>query len=459
MHSPLHQATPTPLRYAGGILFAFGLSASALPVYAQDNAFTLTVAPPLFQLALQPGEAWKSGIQVVNVNPYDITVYAEPVLFRPRGDDGQPEFYVPDAGTETSDTQTLAGWITVPQGAVTIPREQTFTLPLTITVPLDAPPGGHYAAVLIGTRPPEGGTEGSALSVTSSIASLVFLRVAGNVVEHGRVREFSTEKSLYQDAEARFTLRFENQGNVHLRPQGDITIFNMFGKKRGYVPINQEGEGYGSVLPGSTRKYAFNWKSDTGMWDIGRYRAEATIGYGEEAKQFTHAIAYFYVLPILPLIEIMLGVGLLAWFLIWSLRVYIRRALYIESVRMKVNTGSTPSSAQAQYEPRVTLGTLIRPIQAGIVDLRSIGSPDVYTSAPPVTTGSQPVRGTPTPRATLRAFVREYRTFFIFVALASLGWVASSAYFTDVLTYERTYEIVLEEEVPVVDEKIAEQGQ
>jgi hypothetical protein len=48
-------------------------------------------------------------------------------------------------------------------------------------------------------------------------------------------------------------------------------------------------------------------------------------------------------------------------------------------------------------------------------------------------------------RATVYAFLKEYRAFFAFIGIASLGWVVASAYFADVLTYERTYEIIVED--------------
>lgn len=413
------------------------------PARAVDSdAFSITVAPPLFQLALTPGESWRSGIQVANINPYDITVYAQPMLFRPSGDGGQPEFYPPQLVNGIPSTETIAGWISVPEDGVVIPREQTVTLPLTIFVPKDASPGGHYAAILIGNKAPSDIPQGGGLSVTSSVASLVFLRVAGDVVERGTIREFSTEQSLYQHAEAHFALKFENQGNVHLQPQGDITIYNMFGKVRGYIPINQAGS-YGNVLPGSMRTFAFTWKSDTGSWDIGRYKAVATVGYGDSEKQFVNSTVYFYILPVVPLLEVIGGLLFIVIVIGWSIKAYIRRALYIEGLRHAAGGSSgpvsTPANSVRSHEPRVTLGTLIRPIQAGIVDLRSVGASHTGHDVSSAGTHTRMSR-----YATLRAFVREYRTFFVFIAFVSAGWIVASAYFSDVLTYERAYQITVD---------------
>gem|GEM_PF-314494 len=415
-----------------------------------QSGLTFTVTPPLFNLNLQEGENWTSGIQVVNGNPYDITVYAEPMLFRPSGEEGRPDFYVPDqsaAGESLEDRSNLAGWITVPRNAHTIPREQTVVIPIAIDVPLDAAPGGHYAAVLIGNRPPQGASEGGTVNVASSIASLIFLRVAGDIDERGRIRDFVTAKSLYQDAQAYLSLRFENQGNVHLQPQGDITIFNMFGKKRGYIPVNH-ASGYGNVLPGSMRTFAFTWKSDTGSWDIGRYRAEVTLGYGAEDKQFAQSTVYFWVLPLVPLLQVLTALIAFVWFFGWAVRTYVRRALAMESLRrMAARDDALHDAADSSHtnqavraEPvattRTKIETLVRPLQEGMVDLRSAAE---VATEPGVGVG--PPVAAQKPGASL---LRKYRLFFVFVVVVAIAWFAASAFFADVLTFERDYQVTEE---------------
>jgi hypothetical protein len=459
-------------RYSWGrLLLVCILVGSASSAYAQES-MTLTVTPPLIQINLKPGETWASGIQVVNGNQYDMTVYAEPMLFEPAGEEGRPRFKNPpgmDNDTSIPDPTTLAGWITLPQGPLDIVREQTITVPLVITVPPDAAPGGHYAAVLIGNRAPQGSPNENSVSVTSAIASLIFLRVAGEVVEDGRIRDFVTEKSVYETPEAQLSLRFENQGNVHLQPRGDITIYNMFGKKRGMIPINQSGD-YGNVMPGSVRKFTYTWKADAGTWDIGRYRAEATLGYGGDTKSFAQSTVYFYVLPLIPLAEMVLGALFFLWFVGWALRSYVRRAIAIESkhveqesvtdtsvlrthtqsfsaggVRTVLESTHAPT-APSLVKPKLTLTSLIKPIQVGIVDLRSAAAPATF-QAEHQTVPNMSVR-TPSTRLGIRSFLYHYRLFFFFLTVIALSWVIASALLSDVLTYERPYEFkaVSEEE-------------
>lgn len=410
---------------------------AASTAYAQGNEFSLTVTPPLFQLSLEPGEVWRSTVRVVNTNPYDLIVSTEPVNFQSDGEEGKGKF-VPLLGQNPQEQQTtLAGWMTVPDEPLLIEREQTAEVPLTVTVPEDAPPGGHYAAVLIGNSNVNRDQENGSVSVTGSIAALVFLNIAGDVVEKGRIRDFYAEKSFYQEPEVRMSLRFENQGNVHILPRGDVTIYNMWGKKRGYVAVNQKTD-FGNVLPGSVRRFAFTWKGDMGLYDIGRYRAEATLGYGATATTYASATTHFWVVPLVPAAKVVGGTLAVLLFFVWSVRAYVRRALSLETARLlSRNQKHVLENVEAQpEEPHTSLRTLVRPIEAGIVDLRSA------TQSSTATTGQG---ATPIERPHRRALFKKYRFFLLFLVLVALVYVALSTYFDDVLTYEREYEVLYEE--------------
>ncbi|HCC04846.1 TPA: hypothetical protein DEP58_00895 [Patescibacteria group bacterium] len=413
-------------------------------LFASEMGLSLTIAPPLFQINLQPGETWSSYITVVNNNQYDLSLFADPVLFRPSGESGSPVFITPTA--ESEESSTLAGWITVPQEAFSIVREQTYKLPLTITVPNDAAPGGHYAAILIGNRSPEGrGVEGNTVNVTSSIASLIFLSVSGDVIEKGQIRDFATEEMVYDTATAKLSLRFENKGNVHLIPQGNIVIYNMFGKVRGTIPINQQKD-YGNVLPNSVRKFSFTWESDTGLWDIGRYKAEATIGYGKDAKQSALATTYFYVLPVVPLLQIVGGLLALVFFVGWVLRLYIRRALALETAHLQMQgdfqTAHVPQSKYVATEvPRIKLGTLVQPIKAGLIDLRRVGTPAREVIEPDVQAVYMSHHQQHTEVLTFGTFLYKYWLFFVSVVVVAFGGFVLSFFFEDVMTVTRDYSV------------------
>ena len=108
------------------------------------------------------------------------------------------------------------------------------------------------------------------MKISSFVSSLLFVNIKGDVVESGRIREFSTSQSLYQTPNVDFSVRFENTGNTHVHPQGEVTIYNMWGKERGQVMINNQDDDFGNVLPQSIRRFQFSWSGEQSLFDMAR---------------------------------------------------------------------------------------------------------------------------------------------------------------------------------------------
>jgi hypothetical protein len=315
------------------------------------------VSPTLFEMQANRSQTWTSQLRVINVNDYPITVYPQAVNFAPLGEDGRGDL-IPIFEAETQG-QTLAEWITVPANPIVIEPQATVEVPVQVQVPENAAPGGHYAAILVGTKPPTDGNDLSQVQTAQFVTSLFFVRVAGEVFESGDIREFSTEKGIVQKPEAALYMRFENTGNVHVQPQGDIKIFNMWGKERGFIPINHQTH-FGNVLPNSIRKFSFTWKGDTAAYDIGRYKAVATLGYGDDGKKYVTSTTYFWVIPyttiFITLLILFIGIKIT----LWLIRRYIDRMLALSGV----NIHQTPYVPQ--HERGTTKQTMVVKRYSGV---------------------------------------------------------------------------------------------
>ena len=268
----------------------------------------------------------------------------------------------------------MSGWFTVPTKDIVIPRGKTGDIPFTIKVPENADPGGHYAGIMVGTRPSTEKIGGSGAGISSAVTSLFFLRVPGDVKEEGEIRDFYAEQSVLQSPDALFSLRFENTGNVHLVPEGSIIITNMWGKERGMIEVNKE-HGYGNVLPASTRKFEFNWHGESNIFEFGRYKALATLVYGEDGRKTVYRTTYFWVIPWMQVLPFVIAIGFFGWFILWSIRRYIRKALLLERERLGLGpipeeTHHTHAKAASVRSPQVTFEVLRRPLEMPSVDLR-----------------------------------------------------------------------------------------
>jgi hypothetical protein len=338
-----------------------------LPQISIAQGVSLSVTPTLIEMTGTPGQLWRSNLKVVNSNPFELTVYAQVVNFSPQGELGHGTFFPLTEGELQG--ATLGEWITVRTEPIVIPRESSMTVPITLNIPETAAPGGHYAAIMVGTRPPT--TDGALVVRTSQVVtSLFFVRVSGDVVESGTIRSFRPLSRVVPSPEVTFELRFENEGNVHLQPQGTITITNMWGAERGVIPINRETM-FGNVLPGSIRKFEFTWAGVFSLAEIGRYKAEVTLGYGVDARQFATRVAYFWVLPVKGLalfLIVLLGVG---FFIRYAIRSYIRRMLSLAGVDPDLGKGVAVHASRigAQADVRIGRRAYTAPVKAGYRDL------------------------------------------------------------------------------------------
>lgn len=406
------------------LLVVLSLSFAPVVAFAQSsNALSLSVTPTLFEMAAMPQQAWSSNVKVINNNPYTLTVYASVVNFAPQGETGQGKL-IP-VFEESSEGTTLAEWITITSDPIVIAPNTSEQVPFNVQVPDDAAPGGHFAAIMIGTRPPDAG-EGFRIKTSQVVTSLFFVRIAGDVVEDGRVREFRTVKTFMQEPQVDFEVRFENQGNVHIQPQGEIVITNMWGKERGVIPINHKTN-FGNVLPESIRKFEFTWKGELSFSDIGRYRAELTLAYGSDLRKFTTASTFFWVIPIKPLLTVLGVLFAIILFVVWAIKSYVRRMIALEGYEPVSTT-----RRQFKREGDVLIERRKRadaPVRAGWFDLKSrLAQTQAFVD-------------------TLKAlfgFVIQYRLFFgaVVIVIVLIGLVYY--FFVSVTEESRDYEVVIE---------------
>lgn len=383
--------------------------------YAQSSV-SISISPTLFEISASPSQDWNSTIKIINSNPFEMRIFADVVNFVPQGESGQGSF-IP-VFTEESAGQTMAEWITLEQDEYVVPAEQSIQIPFTIRVPEDAAPGGHFAAVLVGTKAQVSNSGKPNVETSQVVSSLMFLRVAGDIVENGSIREFATERTVYEAPEVNFELRFENKGNVHLQPQGDIKIVNMWGQERGIVPVNRQSL-FGNVLPESIRKYRFTWSGEWSFADIGRYTAIATLAYGEEERQFATGETHFWVVPWKVLGSI--GLILLGFVLLftWAIKLYIRKMLTIAGVSPELHAIKSRSATRKRV-------SVIAPLEAGILDLRN-------------RLHSKDSRGEKIKE--VFGFVSSYRLFFLTVTALLLFVILFTSYIKSASVSQRAYEV------------------
>jgi len=390
------------------------------PFLLHAQVQSLSVTPPLFQISVNPGDVWQSSVRVVNPNNFPLTVYAEVVNFAPDGEAGQGSF-TPILNTEATPI-TLAEWIDISEGPYTIPSGRSTEISFIVDIPHDAPPGGHFAAILISTEPPSVQDGPVVLATTQTVTSLFFVRIEGDIIEKADIREFSVLDRSIELPEAEFSLRFENKGNVHIQPRGSIRITNMWGKERGVIPINHDSH-FGNVLPESIRDFRFSWKGERSLADIGRYQAEVSLTYGESGSQSAVGITHFWVLPIRgALITVGVLISIIA-IITWMIRLYIRHMLALAGI----TPDTSPQVSTAVPKDHTSMRSrAFLPLRDGARELRKRFS-DVHKLADIF--------------ITLFGFVLHYRRFFAALAFLIVLFIGAVIYIERVMTEDTSYEV------------------
>jgi len=261
----------------------------------------VTVSPPIIELDAAKGDVINQSIKVRNEGAAATTYYLSAERFVAGGEAGEPSF--------TGEDVDLATWIKFPFQSITVPAGATVEVPFSIIVPNYAGPGGHYAAIFLSTAPPEAAKTGSQVSIASRIGTLILVRIAGEIKESAQVAEFSTTGKSFDALPVNFNVRVKNDGNVHLKPMGTITIKNMWGSIAGKVAVNENG---GNVLPDQIRKFDASWVKNsnavgaTSFWGkyrqekenyaFGSYTADLSLAYGTAGNTLA-ASTTFMVIP------------------------------------------------------------------------------------------------------------------------------------------------------------------
>lgn len=294
----------------------------------------LEISPPLLDLKGDPGQTIKSEIKIRNVTKETLVVKAQFEDFVASGEEGQPKILL---NPEEKSPYSIKDWLGATP-TITLAPEQRETIPVTITIPQDASPGGHYGVVRFTGTPPE--LEGTGVSLSASVGTLILVNVSGDVTESAKIIELFTSKngkraSLFEYGPVNFTLRIENNGNIHLKPKGTMQVTNVFGKTVYLGQINQDGR---NVLPGSIRKFE---QTMGNKFLFGPHTLKADVVYGSNNQIISDSVT-FWVIPY----KLIIGTILIVFLIVFAFRRYNRFIIN----RASKNHNVTPTKPKKKFK-------------------------------------------------------------------------------------------------------------
>lgn len=291
-------------------LFPYQASAEVIiEQIGSDKVFNdFVVGPGKSEVSLQPGTDRVVNITITNRMGTPKTFNLSVEDFTGSQDPSQPVVLLGDARGPYS----LRDYIHIEDETFTIEHGQRAVVPVHISVPLDAEPGGLYGAVLVSTASLPHEKKGGTTAIVSRIGSLFFVTVPGEAHKEGSLKEFAIEndQKVFFKGPIEYNILYENKGNIYLNPYGIVRITNMFGQEVGAMEVQPW-----FALPGSIRLREISWDKP---YLFGKYTAELSLNRGYDNVIDTERVT-FYVLPLKLMLIVVVSLIVVSSICYWIL--------------------------------------------------------------------------------------------------------------------------------------------
>lgn len=270
-------------------LFLFYLSLAFAKVQAQaQNTTKIIVVPPKQELTLEPGSTERLRFRFYNESDNQIAADLKIVDFLVVNNEGSPEF-LEGYSTDKAARFAASTWANLPYKNITIPPKDKVEVIITINVPKNALPGGHYFAVIL--EPTSGISKSKASleasqSISPRVASLTNITIPGNYTKQATITKLFAQK-FFEYGPIKVEANIKNTGQIHIRPQAFFQLTDLFGR-----PIDTEILKEVNIFPYAERIY----KGSLGpKLMFGRYQISLTATFGE--GKVTAGKIYVWVIP------------------------------------------------------------------------------------------------------------------------------------------------------------------
>jgi hypothetical protein len=251
-------------------LFVFvfcGIFFNARVSYAQTET-TISVAPAILDLAVNPGEITQAMITIRSGGGF-----ALPVSVSPKSLLIEDEII----NISVKNASDASSWLELDSSEFLLAENETKKVLIDIIVPDDASPGGHYAQLSVRGLSLEQSLDAGASIVIPEVAVTILITVAGelnasmNVEQSGNLFPFFSTPST----NLMKTFTIVNDGNIH-----DLIVPNLVIEKNG-VELYRQKLSSKIVLPQTRKEFNETFQLPD---DYGIYKAFLEMRYANGQK-------------------------------------------------------------------------------------------------------------------------------------------------------------------------------
>lgn len=255
----------------------YGLTIGIMAIFMAIplGASALTVSPERLDIILPP-----LGTETKNIRLYNET--QRPVLVTPE---------ITNLSFEIKQENPLNNWFLYNPDTIKLEPGAWVDFPVKIQISANTASGGYYGALLFKaideTQAEEGG-----IGIIGKTGPLLFITVEGTFSTKAEVVEFDEQtkpffgQRVFDHVPEAFLVSVQNTGDVHVVPQGRISVYNWFGRIRDAMSVNPEAR---MVLPGwvrtftaGTKDFMQGFKAEWQRFGFGRYTTTLTLTMGEQ---------------------------------------------------------------------------------------------------------------------------------------------------------------------------------
>lgn len=207
---------------------------------------------------------------------------------------------------EFDEQNGVKDWITVEDSQIVLESNESRDVTFVFVAPATAPIGSHRGAVVFRALP----EENTNVNVQGQIAVHTLINIKGDTYASGRVNAFDIPFFPLNKPIA-YIAEFENTGNIHYVPYGEVVIKNIFTKNEYIQKYDKH-----FVFPG--KKYEFIFTEHIPSI-FGIYRAQVNFVDGEGAVRSRHDYTMGYLFPAI-VIGLIVGIIVLVQWLLYRKR-------------------------------------------------------------------------------------------------------------------------------------------
>ncbi|MFM2339446.1 MAG: hypothetical protein RLZZ360_82 [Candidatus Parcubacteria bacterium] len=256
------------------------------PLIASAQSYTVT--PPVIEHKVKPRDILEDTIKITNTGTVPVKIFpsVHPITL---GEDGSIKTF--ESPVMTDQTTNVTSWIAVSRARVELQPGESVKIPVTLTINPNAVQGDYYAFVGFGNGDKRDEAEAA---VMSGRAPGVTMRISMADVrsEYMRLNNFIIDRYVTSGETIPVSYELENIGDLPIKPQGEIIVYDVRGREVASIAVNNEGK----VLAAGERAPFRGEVPRSGMY--GRHKAFLDVEYGTLQRANLYDTTFFTVVPL-----------------------------------------------------------------------------------------------------------------------------------------------------------------